>query len=231
MFRRGESQHPEWDLMYRKGLTVKRIAAPCGAVPQTVSRHVRVQRAKYPDMIAEHMANRPEDTLRPPGPSWHANIDAVAAFRRAHGRYPTSSDPDPTNRGLAQWLSLQRRADRAGTLPEDRRTLPAGLPGWESNQRAQLEAERWSARLEELRAFHAQMGRWPRFRDPVDEGERVLGVWLHAQRQSFGAGHLSREQVRLLDARAPGWNAWRVKRLATLAAGQDVMTRGRKAQR
>lgn len=218
VFRRGESQHSEWDLMYRKGLTVKRIAALCGAVPQTVSRHIRVQRAKYPDMIAEHMANRPGDRPRPPGPSWHANIDAVAAFRRAHGRYPTSSDPDPTNRGLAQWLSLQRRADRAGTLPDDRRTLLAALPGWESNQRAELEAERWSARLEELRAFHAQRGRWPRYRGVADEAERVLGVWLHVQRQNFGAGKLDREDVRSLDAKVPGWNAWRLKHLAKIAA-------------
>lgn len=204
--------------MYRKGLTVKRIADLCGAVPQTVSRHVRVQRAKYPDMVVEHVRNRPADRPRPPGPGWHANIDDLAAFHRAHGRYPTTGDADPANRKLAQWLSLQRRADRAGTLPEDRRALLAALPGWASNQRAELEAERWRSRLEELRAFRAEVGRWPRFRDSVDEAERVLGVWLHAQRQNFGAGQLTANELRRLNAKVPGWNAWRVKHVAKIAA-------------
>jgi hypothetical protein len=89
-----------------KGLTVKRIADVCGAVPQTVSRHIRVQRARFPDMVAEHVTNRPPDRPRPPGMGWQANIDALSAFRQAHGRYPTTGDRDPGKRKLAQWLSL-----------------------------------------------------------------------------------------------------------------------------
>lgn len=202
--------------MYRKGLTVKRIADLCGAVPQTVSRHIRVQRAKYPDMLTEHLSNRPAATP-PPAKSWLEKADALAAFREAHGRFPTSGDSDLAAKRLAQWLSLQRRAYVAGVLPVDRCQVLDAMPGWDSNQRAVQEAERWASRLEELRMFRAEWGRWPRFRDPVDEAERVLGVWLHAQRQAFGDDRLSVEQVGQLDASVPGWSAWRVKHAAKLA--------------
>lgn len=202
--------------MYRKGLTVKRIAALCGSVPQTVSRHIRVQRAQYPDMLTEHLSNRPAAT-RPPPKSWLEKADALAAFREANGRFPTSGDSGPAAKRLAQWLSLQRRAHVAGVLPVDRRQVLDAMPGWDRNQRAVQEAERWASRLEELRAFRVEAGRWPRFRNSVDEDERVLGVWLHGQRQAFGAGRLTVEQVGQLDAAAPDWRAWRVKHAAKLA--------------
>jgi hypothetical protein len=106
-------------------------------------------------------------------------------------------------------------------LPEDRRQILAVLPGWDSSQRADLDAERWETRLEQLRAFAAAEGRWPRFRNPADEAERVLGVWLHSQRQAFGDGRLTSAEVTLLDAKVRGWNAWRLKHMATLLARAD----------
>ena len=216
--------------MYRKGLTVKRIAMLCGAVPQTVSRHIRVQREKCPDMVAEHMANRPSDKPRPPGSGWQANVAALTAYRQAYGTYLTTGDPDPANRKLAQWLPLQRRAQRAGTLPEDRIRMLSALPDWANNQRTMLEAARWHSRFEELRIFRSEAGRWPRFRDPVEEAEHALGVWLHGQRQNFGAGQLTDDEVQLLDSAVPGWNAWRLKHLYKLASqgaafAQRVMVR------
>lgn len=218
VFSAGESRHPEWDLMYRRGLTAARIAHVCGALPQTVGLHLRVERQKYPEMVAEHLANRPARKPRPPAKSWLEKADAMSAFRRAHGRYPTSGDADPASRRLAQWLSHQRKLARAGRMPEDRRRILAALPGWDRNQRAELDAERWAARLEQLVVFREAEGRWPRFRGPQDEAERVLGVWLHAQRQAFGAGQLTSIEVQLMDAKVPGWNAWRVKHEAALTA-------------
>jgi hypothetical protein len=199
--------------MYRKGLTVKRIADLCGAGPQTVSRHLRVQRAKYPDMDVEQRSNRPPINLKPVGPKWQANIDAMALFLVTSGRYPTKGDPDPADQKLARWLAVQRSAERDGRLPEDRLRTLSALPGWMNDQRVELGKERWLARLEELRVFREAAGRWPRFRDSVDEAERVLGVWLHAQRQNFGRGRLTRDQKKLLNNTVPGWNSWRAKRL------------------
>lgn len=218
----GGSLHPEWDLMYRKGLTVKRIAGLCHAVPQTVSRHIRIQRAIFADMETEHLANVRPARPRPPSQNWLATLERVAEFHGKCGRYPTSGDPDPAVRRLARWLSELRRADRAGKVSDDRRALLAVLPAWDRNQRPQLEAERWRVRLGQLSAFRLAEDRWPRFRGARDEAERVLGVWLHAQRQDFGAGGLSGEEVQLLDAAAPGWNAWRMKRLSNTCVPSRV---------
>lgn len=127
------------------------------------------------------------------------------------------ADTDSHERSLAQWLSLQRRAYKSGTLREDRQRILAALPGWDRNPRAEMEAERWVARLEELREFCAAEGRWPRYRESADETERVLGGWLHRQRQAFGACLLAPTELRLLDSGVPGWNEWRLKHLAKLA--------------
>lgn len=199
--------------MYRKGLTVGRIAAVCGALPQTVGSHIRIQRAASPDMTAEHLSNRPADTPKPPSATWRSNLAALAELRKSSGRYPTSHDRDPVNRRLANWLSIQRRLARAGRLDDERRKLLAVLPGWDADQRSAEQVERWRTRLGELRAFKASQGRWPKYLKQVPEGERVLGVWLHAQRQAFGAGRLDDEQLLQLDSALPGWNAWRLNRL------------------
>jgi hypothetical protein len=217
-FRRGESRHPEWDLMYRKGLTGARIAEFCGAVGETVARHIRVQRAKYPDLEAELRANLPAEKPRPLLRSWQSNVDALASIRALEGAYPTSGDPDPERRRLATWLSVQRRSHGGGQLAANKRDALRVLPGWENDQRRERERQRWHARAADLQAFKAERGRWPRFRGHVDEAERVLGVWLHAQRQSYGRGQLDERETRLLDSKVPGWNAWRVKHVAALAS-------------
>lgn len=147
--------------MYRKGITVGRIAAVCGAVQQTVSRHIRAQRLMHPDMETEHLANRPSGRHRPAGSKWQAKVDAVAAYLEENGRYPTASDPDRVTRRLAHWLSLQRCAHRDGRLSAERHRLMSALPGWANNQRSEEAGERWRARLEELKAFRDGEGRWP----------------------------------------------------------------------
>jgi hypothetical protein len=132
--------------MYRKGLTVGRIASLCGAVRETVGRHLRVQRAKFPDMQAEHEAYRPPPKPKPLHPSWLANIEELAALVEAGGRYPTSSDPDPERRRLGYWLSVQRRAHRDGRLSPAKLAALTALPGWNENQRLELARRGWQER-------------------------------------------------------------------------------------
>lgn len=134
-FRRGESRHPEWDLMYCKGLTVGQIAVLCGAVRETVGRHLRVQRSRFSDMQLQHEANRPPAKPRAISRSWQATIDSLSAIWKAEGHYPTSSDPDFQRRRLAHWLSVQRRASSNGTLMQARKAALEVLPRWEENQR------------------------------------------------------------------------------------------------
>lgn len=212
MFGRGESRHPEWDLMYCKGLTVSRIAGLCGAGRQTVGRHLRVQRAKFPDMQAEHEAYRPQAKPKPLRPSWLANIKELSALLEAEGRYPTSSDPDPGRRGLGLWLSAQRRAQRDGRLSQAKLDALTALPRWNEDQRLELARKRWQERLAELEEFKTLHSRWPRFRRAGSEAERIVGVWLHGQRQKALNGQLVTADLRALDKTVPGWNTWRRKK-------------------
>ncbi|MET3952986.1 hypothetical protein ABIB29_003852 [Arthrobacter sp. UYEF36] len=206
-----ESRHPEWDLMYRKGLTVGRISELCGAVPQTVSRHIRGQRARHPDMQADHLGMRPPPKTRPIPASWAGNIDALHKIRTFEGRYPTTSDPDPQRRRLGSWLSVQRRANREGRLSQDKLAALQPLAGWTCNQRVVEHGRRWQKRLQELHAFHQHEGRWPRHRNYQSENEHVIGVWLHGQRQKALGGALAANELQALNEKIPGWNTWKPK--------------------
>lgn len=207
--KRGESRHPEWDLMYCKGLTVGQIATLCGAVRETVGRHLRVQRSLFTDMQLQHEANRPPANPRPISRSWQANIDSLSAIWKAEGHYPTSNDPNFQRRRLAHWLSVQRRASSNGTLTQAKKAALEVLPRWEENQRLARDRMRWLDRLDGVRAFKTEHKRWPRFRKAESETERILGVWLHGQRQKALRNGLLSHEHKSLDAVIPGWNTWR----------------------
>ncbi|WP_442951375.1 helicase associated domain-containing protein [Paenarthrobacter sp. Z7-10] len=87
------------------------------------------------------------------------------------------------------------------------------LGTWRTPQRTIHDGQRWIHRLTELRSFVAQQRRWPRYKNPHTEAERILGVWLHGQKQNHTRNKLSPAQTRLLDERVPGWSGllrWQV---------------------
>jgi hypothetical protein len=207
-----ESRHPEWDLMYCKGLTAGQIAELCGVKGNSVSRHLRAQKTTYPKMQAEHDGNRPPANPRPLLASWNANLDALSAIQQTEGRYPSSSDSDPGRRRLGSWLSVQRRAHRNGKLSEVKLEALTALPGWTVNQRKELDSRRWRTTLRDLQVYVAQSNRWPRYRKYSSDAERLLGVWLHGQRQKSAQRTLSDSRNEMLDAAVPGWNTWKTRR-------------------
>lgn len=202
------SRHPEWDLMYRKGLSVSQISKLCGAGSETVGRYLRGELKKFPDMQAEHEACRPQTKVTQLRSSWLANIKELSAVFEAESRYPTSSDPDPQRRRLGHWLSVQRCAHRDGRLTQAKLDALSELPKWKQNQRLDLAQKRWQQRLEELQAFVVERGRWPSLRKAESEAERGLGVWLHAQRQKESRAALSETKSESLEASIPGWYTW-----------------------
>lgn len=207
-FDRNDSKHPEWDLMYRKGLSVRQIADLCGAKLETVGRHLRLQRTRLPDMQVEHVANKPPAKLSPPRSSWLSNVKEISTLLRAEGKYPTASDPDPRRRRLGYWLSVQRRAHRDGKLTQTKLEALLWLPDWNENQRRSHDQKRWQDRLSELQTYKERHGRWSRCRGAGSEAERSLGVWLHAQRQKASRRELADPAMEALEAVVPGWNTW-----------------------
>lgn len=201
--------HPEWDLMYSQGLTVRRIAELCGAVKGTVDRHIRIQKQLDPNLQANHEKNVPPVTSRPLTALWLANLESMKHFREQHGRYPTSKNPDHEARRLARWLTDQRARLKAGTLSNQKQEHMAVLPDWEASQRPRIDAERWQQRLDQLIIFMAEHQRWPRHRNFDSENQRVLGVWLHSRRQEASRRTLPKNREAALDEAVPGWNTWK----------------------
>lgn len=200
--------HPDWDLMYRKGLPFGLIAKLCRAPRSTVHLYLERQCLLYPWIEEEHMRNRlphPEQ-YKPVSKAWAAHCDAVRTFIEHTGRMPSSKGNLAGERALATWLSQQRTASRDGRLTEAMRDMLGDLGDWETPRRTREDKQRWEQRLTALQQFVGQEHRWPRYKGYKSEEERVLGVWLHAQKQKHSHGGLSPDQIDALTAAAPGWN-------------------------
>ncbi len=123
----------EWVLMYRLGLSRKRIAELVRAHPAVVGYHLVIARRQDPGLEAEHHAAA---GAKPgPSPTDLARMEDFVAWVSAEGRLPEGRSPDRDERSMARWLSGRRREAAEGTLdPAYSRGL-ARVPGWAENRR------------------------------------------------------------------------------------------------
>ena len=70
------SRHPEWEIMYAAGLTVREIADRVGWARSTVQRHLQVRESHIPGLRAIHEAARAK---RPPGWQRHSQQERQRA--------------------------------------------------------------------------------------------------------------------------------------------------------
>ncbi|WP_146185012.1 helicase associated domain-containing protein [Agromyces badenianii] len=145
------------------------------------------------------------------GTAWSATAEALARYHRAHGRLPGLAEADAEPRRLALWLSRQRAAANAGSLPLEReRWLRQHVPGWRIHH---LSA--WLTTAERVACFRGTHGRLPTRRNSAPPLERELGVWLNNQRTAARSAQLAPERRHWLDEQLPGWDdprfaAWTV---------------------
>ena len=200
--------HPEWLLMYRKGLPFGLIATLCKAPRSTVHAYLRRQSQLHRELAEEHERNRPSEGIQYRGvpQSWVEHVETLKAFIDVHGRMPRNGGRPDGETALASWLSAQRRKHLDGGLRPEALELLKAIPDWEVSARALEDRQRWHQRLAELRLFLDSEGRWPRYRGYRSEDERVLGVWLHGQKQKLTNRLLTEEEVRALTDAAPGWD-------------------------
>jgi len=196
---------PEWVLMYRHGLSRKRIAALVRAAPATVGYHLAVGRRQDPGLETAHQAAAGTAL----SPAATARMEEIIAWISAQGRFPRSNSQNLGERSMGAWLGQRRHEAADGTLHPVYRNGLARVPGWDTNARAAADAARWHDRLGQLVRFRAEGNDWPRHRGYASEQEHTLGVWIHSQRQSHRNGNLDPDRVRLLDDDAPGWRAGR----------------------
>ncbi|MGO4122669.1 helicase associated domain-containing protein [Arthrobacter sp. YAF16] len=198
----------EWVLMYRLGLSRKRIAALVCAEPNTVGYHLAIARRQDPGLEAEHQA---ADPAPHPSPKDLARMEVIIAWVSAEGRLPQDRACDRGERSMARWLSGRRREAAAGTLDAAYRNGLAQVPGWQENRRKSEDEARWHRRLDQLVAYREEGHDWPRHHDYDSEREHTLGVWIHTQRYKHRRGELDSVKFRLLDDAVPGWQTGRTR--------------------
>jgi hypothetical protein len=199
----------EWVLMYRLGLSRKRIAELVGAEPATVGYHLVIARRRDPELEAAHLAAASTDPG--PSPSSLARMDEIIAWIEAKGRLLRERSEDKGERSMARWFSDRRREAAQGTLHAAYGEGLARVPGWGRNHRAAAEEARWHRRLAQLVDFREEGNDWPRHRKCDSDLVHTLGVWIHTQRQKHRRGGLEAEKIKLLHAAVPGWQAGRTR--------------------
>jgi hypothetical protein len=199
----------EWVLMYRLGLSRKRIAALVRVHPALVGYHLVIARRQGPGLEAAHHA---ATVAKPrPSPRSLARIDEVITWIRSEGRLPRDRSEHQEERSMARWLSERRREAAAGSLHPAYRDGLAPAPGWAGNPRAAADEARWHDRLAQLANFRAEGNDWPRHHDYASEREHTLGVWIHTQRYKHRRGELDPARIKLLDQAVPGWQTGRTR--------------------
>jgi hypothetical protein len=201
----------EWVLMYRLGLSRKRIAALVRVPPAAVGYHLAIARRQKPGLKAEHQTAAGAALIPCPSPSDLARMDGIIAWVAANGRLPHGRSADRVERSMARWLSPRRREAAEGTLYPAYSAGLARAPGWLANPREAADETRWHHRLAQLVDFRQEGNDWPRHHDYDSEREHTLGVWIHAQRYKRRRGELTPVKIKLLDDAIPGWQVGRTR--------------------
>lgn len=202
----GGSYSSEWVLMYRKGLTAARIADICHVHPQKVTRALGWAKRREHGLEEEHLSNMPQPSSI--SPRWAERCEELTRFAGQNGRMPYAKGHSDSESSLGRWLAKQRAAAARGGLSQEKRRALAVAGAWEATPRSQNDARRWEERLAGLTAFVALQSRLPSYRRPYSETERLLGTWLHGQRQRAFHNRLSADQLQSLQDKIPGWNTW-----------------------
>ncbi|MFC9353205.1 helicase associated domain-containing protein [Arthrobacter sp. NPDC057013] len=202
-----EDAHPEWTLLYRRGMSRKKIAELARVKVSAVTSHLEAAKAAEPGLRTDHRAAAAAATSQAaPGIK---RLYQLLAMVEATGRYPSRNAEDKAERELAQWLRRRRRDADAGILNP---VIEAGLsvlPDWRRKPREAREDEKWQDHLQQLAAYLAAGNPWPRTTPGVTGLEKELGGWLRNQRYKFRHGDLPSARADELDAALPGWQTGR----------------------
>ena len=200
------SRHPEWDMMYQAGLTVREIADRCHQNVATVHLHLKVREKHQPGLRAAHEAALIERGPDRPSTKWRNRLEEVVQFQADFGRLPKSGGSSYEQR-LFRWIAVQRRAFEQGRISKAKVALLGDVSDWSINVRQQDLQERWRAKLCDLQEFVSEFGATPRYKNYHSEREHSLGVWLHNQHQRRTELKLQDWRLQALNDAIPNWTS------------------------
>lgn len=208
----------EWTLMYRRGLDSRRISMLCGVPVSRINRALRSSREYDGSLDREHgdkvKAGKNVEAF-PPTALWMRRLKELTQFEEEHGRMPYSRTSNAEEASLGRWLARQRKAGTMGDLALSKVSALDAVGEWKGSARRQQDCARWTRRLTDLVHFVGENSRLPSYRSAKSELERVLGTWLHSQRQLAYQGSMSRDMREMLDAAVPTWNTWNIPKEGT----------------
>lgn len=144
-----------------------------------------------------------------PSPQWRRRYEELTEFVAKNSRLPYAKGHGDEESSLGRWLANQRSASAFSNFPQHKRRALAATGDWESTPRSQKDALRWEERLDGVAAFVVHGGRYPSYRRASSEIERLLGTWLHIQRQAASHSLLAMDRLQSINDRVPGWNTWK----------------------
>lgn len=200
------SRHPEWDMMYESGLTVREIADRCQRKRNTVHRHLQAREHYQPGLRARHEAALAARDPDHPTTGWRRRLTEAEVFFTAHGRLPNSGG-DQAEKSLHSWMSGQRRAYHRGDLSTPKMVLLSGLTDWNTATPQMNLDQHWYTRFCQLQEYFDTTGQLPRYRNHETALEHTLGVWLHTQHQKRAEETLQTWRRVALDTALPGWRS------------------------
>lgn len=201
------SRHPEWDMMYAAGLTVREISDRCRQNVATVSLHLRVREKYSPGLRATHEAALAARGPDRPSTLWRKRLAEALAFQETYQRLPRT-DGDGAERSLALWVADQRLSYMKGRMSVPKIVLLDDLLDWHIDVHQQVLDQKWRHQLAAVKEFVDATGRWPRYRKFESEHERVLGVWLHNQHQRRAENTIQPWRLKALNETLPSWHSY-----------------------
>ncbi|WP_343320519.1 helicase associated domain-containing protein (plasmid) [Arthrobacter sp. TMP15] len=200
------SRHPEWDMMYAAGLTVREISDRCQKKRNTVHLHLQTREKHQPGLRAQHETALDLRGSDRPTTGWRRKLKETQEFLTTHGRLP-HYDGDQTEKSLHTWVSEQRRAHHRGELSAPKIVLLGSLPNWDVPTRQAELDQHWQSRFNQLKEHISATGQLPRYRAYATEEEHTLGVWLHVQHQKRTENTLEKSRLNTLDTAIPHWRS------------------------
>lgn len=133
---------------------------------------------------------------------WNVMFKAVKEYKLKNGKLPVRTPNDKSLSKMASWCSIQRQYFKSGKLSTEqiKKLEEIGL---------KLEIKRWDIKLNELKEYRENTGKWPSSVSEDDE-TAMLGRWFLLQKSKLKSNKLNPEKrvkfLKIFDEKVLSWD-------------------------